>query len=160
MSALIRTLSFVGDLGDDFYRDEYQRDVWNEASAVGFQFLWWTSLVAAAILPVAAGRTGAWVALGLLIAWLLGSAATLTYARARGVDPGATESWLRPRVVLALTLYLVAALGTMSVLFLDNDPETWAGAAVGAVVGGTAAGWAVHRRRRRRARRELADEDL
>lgn len=61
MSAFITAMRVVGDLDDEFYRDENQRDVWNEASAVGYQLFLWVGLVAAAILPWAAGTVGAWM---------------------------------------------------------------------------------------------------
>ena len=59
MSAFVKAARFVGDLDDEFYADELQRDIWNEASAVGFQALLWIGLITGAILPFAAGVTGA-----------------------------------------------------------------------------------------------------
>lgn len=160
MSRLVKALRFVGDLDDDFYADERQRDVWNEASAVGFQFFYWVALLTSAVLPWAAGRAGAWIALGLLITWLFGSAVTMTYARRHYVDPGSTENWLRPRVFLAAVVYLIGALGVVSELLLATGIGTWFGVVVGAAGGLVAAAWSVRRKRRRRAERDLLDEDF
>src|SRR5437868_6635333 len=41
MSAFERAMRAAGDLDDEFYLDERQRDVWNEAAAVGFQLFMW-----------------------------------------------------------------------------------------------------------------------
>lgn len=41
-----RVTARIGDLDDPFYAEERDRDVWNEASAVGFQLLLWVLLVA------------------------------------------------------------------------------------------------------------------
>jgi hypothetical protein len=40
-SVFVRLAAGVGDLGNPFYREERQRDVWNEASAVGMQLTLW-----------------------------------------------------------------------------------------------------------------------
>ncbi len=50
MSTMMKAMRFVGDLDDDFYKDERQRDVWNEASAVGLQSVFWAIFVSSAIL--------------------------------------------------------------------------------------------------------------
>lgn len=47
-SWFVRAAAAVGDLGNLFYREERRRDVWNEASAVGFQLMLWLGLAAAA----------------------------------------------------------------------------------------------------------------
>ncbi len=38
-SWIVRSAELIGDLGNPFYAEERQRDVWNEASAVGLQLL-------------------------------------------------------------------------------------------------------------------------
>lgn len=162
MSALMSGLRFVGDLDDRFYDDERQRDVWNEASAVGFQALQWCVLIAAAILPWAAGRTGAWISLGLLATWITVSALTSYYARRLDVDVTVNVSYLRPRVVITMVVYLVGAFGTIAQLLFDvgsaEDRSTVLGAVVGAPVGAAAAALMVARGRRRARKRE-AEED-
>ena len=84
MSAFTRTTRFVGDLDDEFYDDERQRDVWNEASAVGFQMFYWAAILGAAILAWTANTTGVWIALGILVVATFVSYATLGYSAARG----------------------------------------------------------------------------
>ena len=86
MSTMMKAMRFVGDLDDDFYKDERQRDVWNEASAVGLQSVFWAIFVSSAILPWVAGRTGAWISLALLIVALFGSLITIIYALRCDVD--------------------------------------------------------------------------
>lgn len=51
----VRAAAAVGDLGNPFYREERRRDVWNEASAVGFQLMLWLGLAAAAAMIWIAG---------------------------------------------------------------------------------------------------------
>ncbi|MGC0365825.1 preprotein translocase subunit Sec61beta [Rhodococcus sp. 27YEA15] len=161
MNTIVKALRFVGDLDDDFYRDERQRDVWNEASAVGFQFAYWLALVAAAILPWAAGRTGAWIALGLLAGWLLTSVVVMGYAKAFDVNVY-DSSRLTPRVVVAITVYLVAAVGVLAQLMMPPtaDTATWAGGAAGALIGGGAAAMGVKLHQRNVARRDIKEELL
>lgn len=58
MSTMMKAMRFVGDLDDDFYKDERQRDVWNEASAVGLQSVFWAIFVSSAILPGSPAEQG------------------------------------------------------------------------------------------------------
>ncbi|MBK5221936.1 MAG: hypothetical protein JJE52_03485 [Acidimicrobiia bacterium] len=39
----MRTAARIGDLGSPLYDEERRRDVWNEASAVGFQIMLWSA---------------------------------------------------------------------------------------------------------------------
>ena len=80
----VAAAGMIGDLGSPFYREERQRDVWNEASAVGLQAVLLLGLAAATgmvwlggapALPYAAtvlavAGVGSWLA--LLYAWALG----------------------------------------------------------------------------------------
>ena len=80
----VRAAAVIGDLSNPFYREERQRDVWNEASAVALQVLIWLHLLAATaavwIVGIAAvpyvcallGMVGlaGWVA--VLYSWSLG----------------------------------------------------------------------------------------
>ncbi|MEU5842734.1 DUF2029 domain-containing protein [Rhodococcus sp. NPDC047139] len=163
MTAFLKAARFIGDLDDDFYRDERQRDVWNEASAVGFQVFSWAALLGAGILPWVAGRPGAWTALGILVVWFLASMTTTIYARLQDVDVYETSTLRRPRALAAFALYLAGIAGIFVYLrfggeTFDNDPATWAGRITGAVVGLAIVGglFALYRRR---TRRRLADED-
>ena len=47
MSLCDRAAKVVGDLDHPFYEEERQRDVWNEASAVGFQTVLWGAMASA-----------------------------------------------------------------------------------------------------------------
>ena len=162
MSTMMKALRFVGDLDDDFYKDERQRDVWNEASAVGFQFAYWIALIAAAILPWVAGRTGAWISVGLIIGWFVCSMVVLRYAQAHDVDAYASLKGLQPRVLLAGSVYLIALIGVIAQLMTrpGEGIATWAGTGVGALVGLTAAVLGVKHHQKRAAEREAAEEEL
>lgn len=162
-SPLHRAMRFVGDLDDEFYDDEHQRDVWNEASAIGMQAYQWCVLIAAAILPWAAGRVGAWIALGLLAVWLVTSTLVQVYARARGVDLQVLVGYTKPRVIVAMVIYLVGMFGVIAQLLwgphaFHDHPSGVLGAVVGAAIGGSA-GLLVVMRKRRRVRRREADEE-
>lgn len=162
MSTMMKAMRFVGDLDDDFYKDERQRDVWNEASAVGFQFAYWITLIAAAILPWVAGRTGAWISLGLVIGWFVCSMVVLRYAQAHDVDVYASMKGLQPRSLMAGSVYLIALIGVVAQLVArpGDGISTWAGAGVGALVGVTAAVLGVKRHQQGAKRREAAEELL
>lgn len=109
-SRLVRAAAVVGDLDSPFYVEERDRDVWNEASAVGFQvLLWGAPLVAAAALWISGAD--ALPAVGLLIVlWAAAGALVLAYARRFGVDPNARTSPVAGRQ--ALFIAVIGLLGT------------------------------------------------
>lgn len=161
MSAFVRAARFVGDLDDEFYADELQRDAWNEASAVGLQSLLWIGLISAAILPYAAGVTGAWVALGILLALIVASTVVQGYARSRGVEVYSAQEFRRPRLAIAVILYLVGSLGAIVRLFDtfgDGSLATWVGLATGAAAGACVSIVIFKLRQRRVRKAELAAE--
>ncbi len=161
MSAFMKAMRFVGDLDDEFYADERQRDVWNEASAVGFQVLNWGLVIAAAVLPWAAGRTGAWIALGLLVAWATASFLVQSYARHLNVDVYVVMPLWSPRSVAMVAVYLVAAAGVILRLVLADSSEmgsTLSGALVGGAFGVAAVLWWISRSRRNARREDAALE--
>lgn len=162
MSRTIKAMRFLGDLDDDFYSDERRRDVWNEASAVAFQFAYWLTLLTAAVLPWVAGRTGAWVAVGLLVGWVLSSVVLLRYAAAHQVDVYAEMKFVSPRVVLAIGVYLVALIGVVARLAIHpgEGASTWTGMGIGGVLGATAAIIGIRRHQRQHALEEATDEEL
>lgn len=153
MSAFVKAMRFVGDLDDEFYADERQREVGNEASAVGYQALSWGLVIAAAILPWAAGRTGAWIAMGLLIAWAVAGLLVLLYSRALDLDLYTVTPLWSVRSIVMAAVYLVGAIGVVAQL-VAGDAATWSGVWVGAVAGGTGAGLGVWRNRRKARRAE------
>ncbi len=156
MCTFTNTMRFIGDFDDEFYDDERQRDVWNEAAAVGMQMFIWASLIAGAILPWIAGVAGSWTALGIVLIFLVVSNSVLAYARSRGVDMQTSQKLLRSRIVLAACLYLLALLGAVANLMFDlagSGPLLTIGMVAGTVVGATAGYVGIARKRR------LARED-
>lgn len=156
MSTFTKAMRFVGDLDDEFYDDERQRDVWNEASAIGFQLFSWATVIAAAVLPWVAGVAGAWTAMGILIVSTLISFVTLAYSAARGVNLYTASKLGRIRGVVVGVLI---AAGYISVLVklqpeLYAEVSTWAGGVVGALFGGAVAGASIWYMRRRNAKFE------
>ena len=163
MSAFVTASRFVGDLDDEFYADELQRDIWNEASAVGFQSLLWIGLISSAVLPFAAGVTGAWIALGLFLVLIAVSLVVSGYARVRGVDMYASQKLRRVRLALAGLLFFLGGSGATRRLLAHygggNLQSLWIGAAIAAPVG-LAAGLVGVRNRRRQVREtERAADD-
>lgn len=162
MSAFVRAARFVGDLDDEFYADELQRDAWNEASAVGFQSLLWIGLVSAAILPYVAGVTGAWIAIGIIVALLTVAYVVIGYARARGIDMYTVQELRRPRLMVGLVLYFLGFGGAGIRLLIHYGGGSFGpvlfGAAIGAPLGLVAGAVGIKRRRRRRHDAELAAE--
>jgi O-antigen/teichoic acid export membrane protein len=159
MNAFIKALRFVGDLDDEFYDDERQRDVWNEASAVGFQLFSWIAAVGAAILPWVAGVTGAWIGLGILLTSTIISVVTIAYARSRDVNLYTASKVWRPRGFVVAALLLIGYVGVLVRLQPDlwAEASTWAGGVVGAVVGGGAVLLIIRRMRKRNARFEAEE---
>lgn len=162
MSAFVRAARFVGDLDDEFYADELQRDAWNEASAVGFQSLLWIGLVSAAILPYAAGVTGAWMAVGIIVALLTVLYVVMGYARARGIDMYTVQELRRPRFAVFLVLYFLGFGGAGIRLLVHYGGGSFGpvllGAAIGAPIGLGAGVVGIRNRRRRVRNAELAAE--
>jgi carbon starvation protein CstA len=145
---LVRTAHFVGDFGNPFYAEERQRDVWNEASAFGFQLVIWLTL-----------------AVGTATVWLVGAAAvpyvgaalvllglvcglTVAYAQHLGVDLTGREHLARWRMLPYTLLVAALALGLVRAQAAPLDVETLAGMATGAAVGVLAAVVALRRRSR------------
>ena len=166
MSAFTKAARFVGDLDDDFYADELQRDIWNEASAVGFQSLLWIGMIVGAVLPFAAGVTGAWVALGIFVALTAVANVVLAYARARGIDMYTSQELRRARIALAGVLLFLTGGGAMIRLLAHYGGGDLGSVAIGAAIGapvGLAAvvvGVKMHQLRQRKAEHaaELAEQ--
>lgn len=159
MSAFIKTMRFVGDLDDEFYDDERQRDVWNEASAIGFQLFSWAAMIAAAVLAWTVGRTGAWIALGLLVALTSVTTLTIVYSWARGVNLYTASKIGRVRGFVVALVILVGYIGVLVKLQpnMFADASSWAGGVTGAVVGGGAVGLGIWYLRKRNARFEAEE---
>ena len=161
MNVLMKAARVVGDLDDEFYADERQRDVWNEAAAIGFQLWLWSALVVAAILPWVAGTVGAWTAVGLLVAAAVISLVTQWYSRAHDVDLHVvTRQWFQPRTVLFTVVYLAAVLGIAWQLAAKEliTHGFLVGGVCGGIAGAGAAWFAVRRARTKALARDRAEE--
>lgn len=140
----MRVASAIGDLGSPFYEEERQRDVWNEASAVGFQAMLWSSLVAANVM-IWAGRAAAVpYSLGLLAIVGGASIVAVVYADRVGVRvehalpldaPGRLG---RPAVVLFALLFASYLAGLLTAVDWAAGGFT-VGAATGAAIGAVGA---------------------
>jgi hypothetical protein len=133
-SRFVRVAAFLGDLGNPFYREERQRDVWNEASAVGLQVVLVLSLLAetAAVWIVGADALPyVYALLGIvgIASWI-----AILYARSLGVHADDPQRMWRPRMIpyLAVLALLVAGLVHASdVQFPLDDWSTIAGMVTG-----------------------------
>ncbi|MGQ7295522.1 DUF2029 domain-containing protein [Quadrisphaera sp. KR29] len=149
----VRAAARVGDLGSPFYEEEHQRDVWNEASAVGFQLLVWLLPVAAVVSVWVGGAAAVPYALVVLLVPGVASWVVLAYAQARGVNPLTAQGVraLRWRAVVMVGLLVAFCAG---VLRVQGSSGFTGGAAWGAVLGGVlgVVGVALAQRRARRQR--------
>ncbi len=153
----LRAAGVVGDLDHPFYEEERQRDVWNEACAVGLQVALWLGLALATAM-VWLGEDAALPYALSVFAVLVGvtSWVTVLYARQLGVrvdDPGGL---LRLRLVPYL---LLLGLFLAGVVRAAPSHGFVGGFAQGAAVGGVAGTlWllASGLRARRRARTDEA----
>lgn len=109
-SRFVRAASVVGDLDSPFYDEERDRDVWNEATAIGFQMLLWgVPLVAAASLWIVGAA--ALLPIGLLVGlWIASGIVVLAYAQRFGVDPNDRTSLISGRH--AMFYAVLGLLGT------------------------------------------------
>ncbi|KQU36211.1 MULTISPECIES: hypothetical protein [unclassified Rhodococcus (in: high G+C Gram-positive bacteria)] len=164
MSIFTSSMRMVGDLDSEFYDDERQRDVWNEAAAVGLQLHIFGGLIAAAVLPWVAGPTGAWIALGIIVFGAVVNYATIGYAKSKNVDLFAESRWFTARANVTAALMLVAFVGIGVTLAPDKylpsraGADTWAGLVVGGIVGGGAVALMIRRSRRRKQQFETEED--
>ncbi|SNS27973.1 hypothetical protein SAMN06893096_10339 [Geodermatophilus pulveris] len=136
----VRAAAVIGDLSNPFYREERQRDVWNEASAVALQVLLWMSWLAATAAVWIIGAPAvpyAWamIAIIAIAVWI-----AVLYARSLGVD--ATDSrWIRwPRMIPYLALLGLFSVGLLLasedlLQAAESYPSLIRGFVQGAVVG-------------------------
>ncbi len=111
----VRSAARVGDLGSPFYDEEHQRDVWNEASAIGFQLLVWLLPALAVVSVWVGGAPAVPYALLLFIAPGAASWVVLGYARARGILTEDTRGVkpLRGRVIAWVALGVAFCAGVV-----------------------------------------------
>jgi protein-S-isoprenylcysteine O-methyltransferase Ste14 len=104
---------FVGDFSSPFYAEERQRDVWNEASAFGFQLVIW--------LTVTVGTAAVWLVGAAAVPYvgavlvLLGVVCGLTvaYAQHLGVDLTRRDHMARWRMLPYALLVVALAVGLL-----------------------------------------------
>ncbi|CAO5227395.1 hypothetical protein [Frankia sp. AgKG'84/4] len=158
----LRVAAFVGELGHPFYAEERQRDVWNEASAVGFQFLSWLVMVAAAAMVWIGGASAVPYALAMSVLLILATLVTLEYSKRLGVEAFGAQGKASARRMLlrAAPVFTLQAAFWIGILHawdaLDADhPLRWViRLAVALTAGIATALW-----RRRRARRDAHQAD-
>lgn len=131
----VRSAAAVGDLANPFYDEERQRDVWNEASAVGFQVMLWLGMIAANVMIWLGQGNAVPYAFGVLALLGVASSIALGYSRRLGVNVEATvRLWRWPMVpfaVLMLLFFLGVARASTDV---SLPPSTLIGAATGGFV--------------------------
>lgn len=117
-----RFAAAVADLGDPFYDEERQRDVWNEASAFGFQLMLWGNLSLAAALLWIQGGDALGAAYALIVIAGLASVLAITYARQLGVEVGwSNVSRSRARLIVLGTVVVALVGGFARVVVTDAD---------------------------------------
>lgn len=120
----MRAAAWIGDLGNPFYDEERNRDVWNEASAVGFQLFGWLSLAAAAISVWVVGADA--VPYAIAIFYIVGAVGlvTIAYAWRLGIRIDSRERMHRVRMVplVALLLVLLTGILVRTGGWLPDDP--------------------------------------
>lgn len=150
----VRAAGVIGDLGSPFYREERQRDVWNEASAVGLQTTLLLALAAATGMVWLGGAPGLPYAFTLFGVVGVASWMTMLYAGALGVTVDDAEL-VRLRLVPYLALIVAFLVGAARVApsggFLRGF--VWGGV-VGGVVALLFTVWSGLRARRRQRRGE------
>jgi hypothetical protein len=131
----VRAAGVVGDLGNPFYREERERDVWNEASAVGLQLVLWLGLAAAAGMVWLGGSSALPYATVVFAILGASSGVGVLYAHRLGVRVSATGRVLRLRLVPYLALVVLFMVGA-----LRDAPSSGVGASfvLGMAVGGAA----------------------
>ncbi len=153
-SRFVRVAAFFGDLGNPFYREERQRDVWNEASAVALQVVLVLSLLAetAAVWIVGADALPyVYTLLGIvgIASWI-----AILYARSLGVHADDPQRMWRPRMIPYLAVLALLVAGLVHATPKGTPSDTWS------MVTGIVAGLALlvagplYARKRSRAREE------
>lgn len=135
----MRAASRVGDLGSPFYAEERQRDVWNEASAIGFQIMLWLLPVAAVVSVWVGGAPSIPYALVMFLTTGGASWVVIRYAQGRGLDLTAAEGVKAVRWRTLLYLALLVALGAGIVRAVPDNSAAPQSFGWGAVAGGLVA---------------------
>jgi carbon starvation protein CstA len=129
---LVRLAHVVGDFGNPFYAEERQRDVWNEASAFGFQLVIWCALaLGTATVWVVGAPSVPYVSVALLLVGAV-SGLTVSYAQHLGVELTGRDRMLRWRLVPYALLVVALLVGLLRARAEPLDAATLAGMATGA----------------------------
>jgi hypothetical protein len=147
----VKAAAAMGDLGNPFYREERQRDVWNEACAVGLQLVLWLGLGTAAAMVWLGGPPALPYAFAVFVVLGAASGVSLFYAHKLGVRMDGARRVLRLRLVPYVVLLVLFFVG---VLRAAPSSEFGAGLAGGAAVGGVVAVVSLVRSGLRAQRRE------
>lgn len=129
----VKAAGMIGDLGNPYYREERQRDVWNEASAVGLQLVLWLGLAAVAAMVWLGGHPALPYAVAVLVVIGAASGVTVIYAHKLGVRLDEAGRVLRLRLVPYGVLLVLIFVGAMRAAPASGFG---AGLARGAVAGG------------------------
>ncbi|WP_432511274.1 hypothetical protein [Kineococcus sp. SYSU DK001] len=132
----LRLTEGVGDLTNPFHREERQRDVWNEASAVGLQVALWLGTAAATAMVWIGGRTALPYALTTFAVTVVASGFALAHATRLGVRPD-DPRWSRARRLVPYGVLVLAFLA--GVVQAAPSGAFGSGLAVGAAGGGVLA---------------------
>jgi L-asparagine transporter-like permease len=150
----VRVAAFLGDLGNPFYREERQRDVWNEASAVALQVVLVLSLLAetAAVWIIGADALPyVYALLGIvgIASWI-----AILYARSLGVHADDPQRMWRPRMIPYLAVLALLVVGLVHATAQDTSSDDWS-TITGMVTGvALAVAGSLYARKRLRAREE------
>jgi hypothetical protein len=140
-SRFVRAAAVIGDLSNPFYREERQRDVWNEASAVALQVVLVLSLLAETAAVWIIGADAVPYVYALLAIVGIASWIAILYARSLGVNANDPQWMWGPRLIPYLVLLGLLSVGLLlaSVDLLpavDDSPSFIRGAVQGALIGG------------------------
>lgn len=112
-SLFMRAAGWIGDLGNPFYAEERQRDVWNEASAVGLQVVLWLGIIAATVMIWVQGQAALPYAVTMFAVLGAASLIAVSYAKGLGVRVEDPVRMNRLRLLpygALLVLFLVGAM--------------------------------------------------
>ncbi len=134
-SCFVRAAAFLGDLSNPIYREERQRDVRNEASAVALQVILWLSLLAAtaAVWVVGADAlpyVNAMMAIVGIASWI-----AILYAWSLGVHVETSRiRWPRMALLIVVVLLLLTGMAYASAVgSVIDDRSSIAGMVTGIV---------------------------
>lgn len=147
----VKAAATMGDLGNPFYREERQRDVWNGASAVGLQLVLWLGLGTAAAMVWLGGPPALPYAFAVFVVLGAAPGVSLFYTHKLGVRVDDAGRVLRLRLVPYVVLLVLFFVG---VVRAAPSSGFGAGFAWGAAVGGVVAVLSLVRSGLRTRRRE------